>query len=186
MAGIPFTCMPLSSESRFQPQEFRVLLLRRLWQPLPLSSSICRCGRPLDSRGHHRRSLFGSGGLGTPVGCSGKRSSKGLPRGRRTSDRMDLLPLRQVDNRRLGGRRRWPPPFPGSTIGHRHHDGLSDPPRRNSQETMRLDQRSCVAAGTKGAKRGHTQSSLGPWDGPDWWCSVARSGEGGPQRSAVS
>ena len=39
MAGIPFTCMPLSSESRFQPQEFRVLLLRRLWQPSP-------CHRP--------------------------------------------------------------------------------------------------------------------------------------------
>ena len=64
MAGIPFTCMPLSSESRFQPQEFRVLLLRRLWQPLPLSSSICRCGRPLDSRGHHRAACSVAGVLG--------------------------------------------------------------------------------------------------------------------------
>ena len=69
MAGIPFTCMPLSSESRFQPQEFRVLLLRRLWQPLPLSSSICRCGRPLDSRGHHRAACSVAGVLGRRGFC---------------------------------------------------------------------------------------------------------------------
>ena len=34
-------------ESRLEPQIFRVLLLRRLWCPLPLSAHFCRCGRPL-------------------------------------------------------------------------------------------------------------------------------------------
>ena len=33
---------------------FRVLLLRRLRLPLPLVSRTCRCGRLLDSFGHHR------------------------------------------------------------------------------------------------------------------------------------
>ena len=53
-------------------QPFRVLLLRRLRLPLLLSSRTCRCGRQLDSLGHHRttspeagvpgwRSLLGDG-----------------------------------------------------------------------------------------------------------------------------
>ena len=67
MAAIPFTCMPLFSESRFQPQEFRVLPLKRLWQPLPLSSSICRCDRPLDSRDHNRAVCSVVGVFGTSV-----------------------------------------------------------------------------------------------------------------------
>ena len=33
MAGLPFNCMPITMESRFQPQELRVFFLRRLWQP---------------------------------------------------------------------------------------------------------------------------------------------------------
>ena len=43
---------------------FRALLLRRLWRPLPLSSSACRCGRPLDAFGHHRSACVVSGVLG--------------------------------------------------------------------------------------------------------------------------
>ena len=51
MAGIPFHCSPVSPTSRFDPQCFRVLLLRRLRCPFPLSSAFCRCGQPLDPRG---------------------------------------------------------------------------------------------------------------------------------------
>ena len=64
MAGLPFTSLPLSAETTFQSQEFRVLFLRRLWQPLPLSSFTCQCGRPLDSRGHHRATCPLAGVLG--------------------------------------------------------------------------------------------------------------------------
>ena len=53
-AGLPFLAVPSSPFSRFPPRLFRVLLLRRLWLPLPLSSRTCRCGHLLDVLGHHR------------------------------------------------------------------------------------------------------------------------------------
>ena len=64
MASSPFTNPPASFHARFDPQLFRVLLLRRLWQPLPPVSRICRCSRPLDSSGHHRAACANSGVLG--------------------------------------------------------------------------------------------------------------------------
>ena len=42
---------------------FRVLLLRRLQLPLPLTARTCRCGRPLDSFGHHRTACARAGVL---------------------------------------------------------------------------------------------------------------------------
>ena len=63
LAAVPFTCCPTSSLTRFDAHVFRVLLLR-LWRPLPLSSSVCRCGRPLDAFGHHRSACAVSGVLG--------------------------------------------------------------------------------------------------------------------------
>ena len=53
--AIPFTCFPTSPQARFDSSVFRVLLLRRLWQPLPPSSRFCRCGLLLDPLGHHRQ-----------------------------------------------------------------------------------------------------------------------------------
>ena len=105
MAGIPFTCMPPSS-SRFQPQEFRVLLHRRLWQPLSLSSSICRSGRSLDSRGHHGATCSVAWVLGrrgfvlesaTARVC---READGRVTANVRVQEMDLPSLRQVDNDR--------------------------------------------------------------------------------------
>ena len=46
--------LPTNRCSRFDPQPFRVLLLRRLHLPLPLSARHRRCGRPLDPCGHHQ------------------------------------------------------------------------------------------------------------------------------------
>ena len=43
---------------------FRVLLLRRLGLPLPLTARFCRCGHPLDSCGHHRAACARAGVLG--------------------------------------------------------------------------------------------------------------------------
>ena len=37
LGGLPFTCFPTAAHSRFDTQPFRVLLLRRLWLPLPSS-----------------------------------------------------------------------------------------------------------------------------------------------------
>ena len=53
LAGIPFLCFPTSRLSRMDSSLFHVLLLCRLWLPLPPSSRFCRCGRPLDPSGHH-------------------------------------------------------------------------------------------------------------------------------------
>ena len=64
MSGVPFSCCPVSPTSRFSSQEFRVLLLRRLWLPLPLSVHSCRCGRPLDAFGHHHAACATVGVLG--------------------------------------------------------------------------------------------------------------------------
>ena len=46
------------------PQLCRMLLLRRLHLPLPLTARHCRCGLPLDSRGHHRAACARVGVLG--------------------------------------------------------------------------------------------------------------------------
>ena len=53
-AGKVLTVLPTSSLTTVPSAEFRVLVLRRLHLPLPFTSSRCRCGRPLDSLGHHR------------------------------------------------------------------------------------------------------------------------------------
>ena len=69
LAGLPFTAMPLNPHLRFDPDLFRVLLLRRLRLPLPLSSRTCRCGRPLDSLGPHRASCCGCVGAAAARIC---------------------------------------------------------------------------------------------------------------------
>ena len=78
MAGLPFTCCPVSPQFRFDAQVFRVLLL-----PLvPTSFVRCKwpvCGRPLDSCGHHRSAcplvgVFGHRGFFgvRPLGCTAR------------------------------------------------------------------------------------------------------------------
>ena len=56
---------PSAPHAHFDSQPFLVVLLRRLWLPLPLSSRSCRCGRPLDSSGHHRAACAVAGVLGS-------------------------------------------------------------------------------------------------------------------------
>ena len=48
LSAMPFIALPTNRFSRFDPQPFRLLLLRRLHLPLPLSARQCRCDRPLD------------------------------------------------------------------------------------------------------------------------------------------
>ena len=64
VAGLLFSCCPSSFHTRFAPQVFRVLLLRLLWLPLPLTKRTCGCGRLLDSFGHHRAACANVGVLG--------------------------------------------------------------------------------------------------------------------------
>ena len=63
-AGVALSVAPTNFLTRIDASLFRVLLLRRLRFPLPLSMRFCRCGRPLDSLGHHRAACSRAGLLG--------------------------------------------------------------------------------------------------------------------------
>ena len=63
---------------------------------------------------------------------------------------------------------------------------MVSPIRRDGTARRQCASTNGAACRQEGAKRGRTLSSLGPWGGPDWWCSVARWGEGGLRRPAVS
>ena len=63
-ASSALTALPTSYHTRIPAHLFRVTLFRRLRLPLPLTSHRCRCGRPIDSFGHHRASCARSGVLG--------------------------------------------------------------------------------------------------------------------------
>ena len=64
VSGVPFACFPTSALSRFDSSQLRVLLVCRLWLPLPPSSRNCRCGRLLDVLGNHRAACAEAGVLG--------------------------------------------------------------------------------------------------------------------------
>ena len=63
-AGVALSTSPTCALTRIEPPLFHTLLLRRLRLPLSLTQRDCRCGRPLDSRGHHRAACARSGVLG--------------------------------------------------------------------------------------------------------------------------
>ena len=52
MGGMALSATPTSMLTRIEPHLFRIVLLRRLRQPLPLSTRSCQCGRLLDILGH--------------------------------------------------------------------------------------------------------------------------------------
>ena len=55
LSGAALSTAPTCFHTRIESHLFRLLLLRRLRLPHPPSCvPVCRCGRPLDSFGHHR------------------------------------------------------------------------------------------------------------------------------------
>ena len=63
-AGLALSTCPTCRITRIDPQLFRVILLRRLRLPLPLTVRSCRCGLPLDACGHHCAACARAGVLG--------------------------------------------------------------------------------------------------------------------------
>ena len=63
-AGLAVSTCPTCRITRIEPQLFRVLLLRRLQLPLPMTVNNCRCSLPLDLRGHHQAACARAGVLG--------------------------------------------------------------------------------------------------------------------------
>ena len=63
-AGTALSVVPTDFLTQIPPHLFRIVLLRRLRLPLPLSLHTCRCGRPIDSFGHHRAACARAGVFG--------------------------------------------------------------------------------------------------------------------------
>ena len=63
-AGVALRVAPTNRLTTIEPHLFRVVLLRRLRLPLPLSVRSCRCGRAIDIFGHHRAACSRAGVLG--------------------------------------------------------------------------------------------------------------------------
>ena len=107
LASAPFLSFPMSRFARLEPQALRVLFLRRLRLPLPLTARACRCGRPLDALGHHRSACAVAGTLGRegfPLENAAARICREAGGRVRTNvyvRGMDLGVVNQFDTRRL-------------------------------------------------------------------------------------
>ena len=105
-AGTALSVVPTGFLTQIPPHLFRIVLLRRLRLPLPLSLHTCRCGRPIDSFGHHRAACARAGVLGRR-GFALESAAARICReagGRVGTNRMmrDLdLPVLATDSRRL-------------------------------------------------------------------------------------
>ena len=62
-AGLALAACPTCRITNLDSHLFRVLLLRRLQLPLPLTVRSCRCGHFLDAHGHHRAACARAGVL---------------------------------------------------------------------------------------------------------------------------
>ena len=63
MASRAFTTIPYTTEVTYPDHIFRILMLRRLRLPLPLTERVCRCRRNLDPLGDHRAACARAGVL---------------------------------------------------------------------------------------------------------------------------
>ena len=106
-SSTPFVAFPTTKVTTFDPQPFRVLMLRRVHLPLHLSTRNCRCGRPLDSLGYHRAACAVAGVLGRrgfPLESAAARVCREAGARVRTNVMvrdLDLWPPHRIDNRRL-------------------------------------------------------------------------------------
>ena len=173
MAGIPFCCFPISMATRFEPQEFRILLLRRLWCPLPLCSASCRCGHPLDPRGHHRAACQVAGVLGRrgfPIESAVARVCSRVTTNVRVQD-LDIPPGAVPDKDGL-------PLFHGAQLAV--DATMVSPVRRDSSPTMRHDRRCSHDSGQKAQRTNVPRTCPSSWAGQSWW--RAKSGADGHGR----
>ena len=67
-ASRPFTTIPYHADTTYPSHLFRILILRRLRLPIPLTASHCRCRRTLDPYGDHRAACAQSGILRSRAG----------------------------------------------------------------------------------------------------------------------
>ena len=116
-ASRTFTTIPFGLDTTYPSHLFRVLLLRRLRLPLPLSARICRCRRILDPLGDHRAACAQAGvlrGRGIPLERAAARVCREAGARVTTNTRLSDLNLDHInrhDDRRIeviaNGLRLW-------------------------------------------------------------------------------
>ena len=102
-----FTTVPYTADFTYPSRLFRVLLLRRLRLPLPLTARACRCRRALDPLGDHRAACPRSGALrsrGTPLERAAARVRREA--GARVTTHtllsdLNIPTVHRIDNRRI-------------------------------------------------------------------------------------
>ena len=126
-AGVALSTSPTCALTRIEPPFFRTLLLRRLRLPLSLTQSDCPCGRPLDSRGHHRAACSRSGVLGRRGICSGECCCPRVSRGwsarhnKHPGSRYGCCPPEPFRHETFGDGRGRAPPVQRAAAGLGHH-----------------------------------------------------------------
>ena len=119
LAYAPFVRFLTNRVSRLEPQTLRVLFLRRLRLPLPLTARACRCGRPLDALGHHRSACAVVGTLGRrgfPLENAAARICRKAGGRVRTNVFVRDLDFGVVDSLTQGGSRLWWTDCPSSKV----------------------------------------------------------------------
>ena len=108
LSSVAFTAFPTSRLTRFDFQPFRVLLLRRLHLPLPLSARACRCAssRRLWPPPVCMCNFWGCWEEGFPSSCEGLQ--RGRSQGAHQCDGQGLGPLASRQGRQTGGWRLSP------------------------------------------------------------------------------
>ena len=99
LAACPFTCVPTSRLVRFDPQPFRILLLRRLRLPIPFAAKACRCDRLHDVFGHHQSACAVSGVLGGRAALESAAARVCREAGARVSTNVALVDARRWKER---------------------------------------------------------------------------------------
>jgi len=129
-ASRAFTTIPSGPEFAYPSDLFRILLLRRLRLPLPLSARYCTCRRTLDSFGDHRAACATSGALRSRAGPLERAAARVCREaGARVTTNvlvsdLDLTTTNRIDNRRIGSHRSRASAAQWSTVGSRHNHGV--------------------------------------------------------------
>ena len=177
LASDTFTAVPTSRMMRIDVQPFRLLLLRRLRLPLPLTSRTCRCGRLLDSSGIHRAACSVVWER-VPIGasrCTGVQRSRGESEDQHGSGR--CLRALWTEIRSCRGRLDV---VARGTIRHRHHFGV---PFTQGWRTAANQDGVALQQARPAKETNHLSRSLSKREeGHVWWCSLPKSGGDGPRR----
>ena len=188
-ASRTFTTIPFGLDTTYPSHLFRVLLLRRLRLPLPLSARICRCCRILDPLGDHRAACAQAGvlrGRGIPLERAAARVCREAGARVTTNTRLSDLNLDHInrhDDRRIEVIANGLPLWAGAQLAV--DTTWVSPLTSSSQPRRRAGQYAGAALQDARKRSAHTQNFSVP-DGAGSWSSPSREGAGGARKQQLS